>query len=254
MDLFVKKRARETFSISEEVNFIELEGFNGSITWLPVDAEGPRVVAEKEVRGLSSSVVDEVLDGLRVESTISQGRMVLRADMPIRPLSLVTAQISFKLYALPRQIKEFRARTRNGSISLGVDFQGQLELRTANGRVELQSGEGQVNLATSNGRISFGKLVLQGSSSAQTSNGRIEGQAVFAAAGNYLFETSNGAIELRIPHDTPGTFNLTTSNGKVSFGVGDSQVAGGKRAVIERGQGPNVRIATSNGNISVIGY
>ncbi|HKM42376.1 MAG TPA: DUF4097 family beta strand repeat-containing protein [Limnochordia bacterium] len=254
MDLFVKKRIQEEFVLHEEINSIELIGFSGSISWLPVEGAGPCIVAEKEVRGLSSGAVDEVLEELKVESTISQGKMVLRAEKPIRPFGLVTSQVSFRVYASPDQIEEFFAQTSNGTISLDVDFHGKLDLRTANGRIELQSGKGQVNATTSNGRVTFGKLALQGLSSVRTSNGRIEGQAEFAADGNYLFETSNGAIELRMPHDTPGSFRVTTSNGKVTFGVGEDKVAGGKQVTIDRGEGPSVRIATSNGSVSVLGY
>lgn len=253
MDLFAKKRTREEFSL-DGIRKLELCGFNGSIRWLPVEGAGPCIIVEKEARALNSAMVDELLGELRVENTISQGKLVLKVAKPTRSSGFASAQVSFKVQASPDQIEEFSAQTTNGTISLAVDFKGKLDLTTANGRIELQSCQGQVNATTSNGRISFGKLILEESSALRTSNGRIEGQAEFLGDGHYLFETSNGSLELRIPHASAGSFRATTSNGKVTFAVGENQASGGRQFFIERSTGPSVRLVTSNGNISVLGY
>ena len=254
MGLFVEKHLQEEFFLGSEVNAIELHSFSGSISWLALEGDRPYIVAEKEVRGLSSGAVDEVLEALVVKSTTSQGKMVLRAEKPVLPSSLVNAQVRFKLYASPEQIGELCAKTSHGAIAVEVAFHAKLDLRTANGSIVLQSGRGQVTAATSNGRVEFGRLLLEGSSSVRTSNGRIVGQTEFSQDGTYLFETSNGAIELRVPHDTPGSFRATTSNGKVTFHVGEDQITGSRDVAVQRGEGPSVRLATSNGRVSVVGY
>ena len=253
MALFSKIRSREEFILGPEVKSLQIDGSNGAITWVPVDGGAARVVAEKEVRGLSVEGLEHILADLRVESTSLEGTMILRAIMPSKSFG-INASIAFTVYASPDQIGDFQGHTSNGAISVGVPFSGKLNLRTSNGRIELQAGSGEINAATSNGSIRFSKILLQGTSSLRTSNGAIVGQTEFAEDGTYRFQTSNGAIELRIPHDSPGSFEARTSNGSIEFRVGDDQVGGRKRVALERSAHPQVTMATSNGSISVLGY
>ena len=253
MALFSKVSSREDFLLGPEVNSIQIYGFNGAITWMPMDEGAVRIMAEKQVRGLNRGSLEDILAELKVESVSSEGTMILRAIRPNGAFG-INASVAFTVYASPEQISDFQAHTSNGAISVKVFFSGKLDLRTSNGRIALQSGNGEVNATSSNGRIQFGKIALQGSSSMRTSNGGIEGQAEFAKDGSYRFETSNGAIELRIPHDSPGSFQARTSNGGIEFRVGEDQVKGRKRVAVQRSANPSVTIITSNGSISVLGY
>jgi DUF4097 and DUF4098 domain-containing protein YvlB len=254
MGLFSRVGKREEFPVSSEINALELHGFNGSVQWVPVDEEGARIVVEKEVRGLNAGVLDEVLEDLNVESTSSQGKLVLRAVNPRRSFGLFSVQVCFTVYASPEQIGDFQARTSNGSITVDVPFNGKLHLKTANGRVVLQSGSGEVQITTSNGRVDLGKFIFQGSSSVRTSNGGISGQVEFPEDGSYTFQSTNGSIQLRVPHDTPGSFQVATSNGGVEFRVGNDHMEGSKQVEIQRSSSPSVKISTSNGTIEVLGY
>lgn len=211
-------------------------------------------MVEKEARGLSEGVVREFLQGIEVERWEEGGTLRLQSVYHQVPLGIFSAQIRFTVYAPPTQIKELKAETSNGRIQIEAPFQGRLSLATKNGRIQLAQGEGEVDLKTSNGRIEFGKLVLHGSGSILTSNGRIEGQLELRGQGNYRIGTSNGSISLRLPQDSPGSFLVRTNNGRVDFQLGSDQAAGRKEVALRRGEGPNVQITTSNGSISVLGY
>ncbi len=254
MGFFTKVGKREDFPLDGGVQAIQIQGFNGAISWEPMDGGPARVVVEKEVSGISASGLDQILAGLKIEDRSSQGRMVLQAVQPPQRFGFVNTKVTFKVYAPPEQIGEFQAQTSNGAIALEEPFSGKVSLRTTNGRVQLRSGQGEVEVITSNGRIEFGKLVLTGNSAMRTSNGRIAGQVEFSGEGIYLFETRNGAIELRVPHDTRGSFRATTSNGQVEFDVGEDHAVGRKQVTIERSTSPQITIATANGGISVLGY
>lgn len=254
MGLFSRVGKREDIPLSSEINALELQGFNGSIKWVPVDGGGARIVVEKEVRGLNAGVLDDVLEEIKVESTSSQGKLVLRAINPRRSFGLFSVQVRFTVYASPEQIGDFQARTSNGAITVDVPFSGKLHLKTANGRVVLRSGSGEVQITTSNGRVELGKFIFQGSSTVRTSNGGISGQVEFPEDGSYTFQTTNGSIELRVPHDTPGSFQATTSNGGVEFRVGNDHMEGSKQVEVRRSASPSVKVSTSNGTIEVLGY
>lgn len=254
MSLFAKVSKREEFPIKEGFRAIELSGYNGSIRWVPLDGDGARIVAEKEAQGFSSQVLSEFLEDLRFEDHSTDEQMVLRAVEPPRPFGVVSSQVRLIVYASPQQIVDFQAQTSNGSIKVQTPFNGRLRLTTSNGSVTLQSGTGNVDIRTSNGRIELGQLCLRESSSVRSSNGRIAGQVELPDRGNYLFESNNGAIDLRVPHDTPGLFEATTSNGRIEFNVGEDRILERNRVTIQRRQGPTVRLATSNGKITVMGY
>lgn len=254
MSFFAKVNRQEEFLLPEGVQTLQIQGFNGSISWEPLDGGAGRIVAEKEVSSLSARGLEQILAELRVEDESTPGKKVLRAVKPSNMPLLVNCKVAFTIYASSEQIMELQAQTSNGAIRLEAPFTGKMNLRTSNGRIQLREGQGEVEATTSNGRIEFGKLQLQGTSSLRTSNGRIEGQVEFSQEGRYSFETSNGAIELRVPRDTPGSFRAKSSNGQIEFNLEGDHAIGRKEVSIQRSPRPSVTLATSNGAISVIGY
>lgn len=244
----------QEFLIPHGVSSIDLTGYNGSITWVPVESGAqPRILAVKEVQGLFLGAMEEMLGNISVQDDSSGSEIVLEALQP-RHLLGVTSQVAFTVYASPEQIKRFKGRTSNGAIRVKVEYNGLLDLKTSNGAITLDYGSGMVSLRTSNGAIDLGQVRLTDSSSVLTSNGRIEGAPIFPLHGEYLFETSNGRIELKMPFDTPGTFDVSTSNGKVDFCLGPESVSGQKSVSIRRGQGPSIKVRTSNGYIGISGF
>ena len=124
--------------------------------------------------------------------------------------------------------------TQNGAIELSAV--GEVDVRTSNGRIELEDVTGSVNAETSNGRI-VGRGLDGDGIRARTSNGLIElelGQAQDVEA-----RTSNGAIDLTVPE---ASYRVTaeTSNGRTDIGVADDPDG---RYVLE--------LRTSNGSITV---
>lgn len=252
---FTTLRFVEEFLIGQEIQNLELTGFNGSINWEPFDGGPARVVAAKEVKGLREETVRELLEKLRVENWATEGKLTLRAINPLRnSFGLNNCQVRFSVYCPPEQIREFSARTSNGSIRIKAPFRGTLKLNTSNGSISLTEAVGAVEAKTSNGRIAFDQLVLTTPSVLLTSNGRIAGQLELAGEGNYRIGTSNGSISLRLPNSSRGSFRAATSNGRVEFALGDCQSAGKKEVIFRSGEGPHLDITTSNGTISVVGY
>jgi hypothetical protein len=113
----------------------------------------------------------------------------------------------------------------------GVDVTG----RTANGAIEL-SDVGEVDVRTTNGRISLDGVA--GDLTAESTNGRIEGEALDGSGIEVL--TSNGSIDLEL--GTPQDVRARTSNGSIEIRVPD----GSYRVEAETSNGPReVRIPAS---------
>jgi DUF4097 and DUF4098 domain-containing protein YvlB len=106
----------------------------------------------------------------------------------------------------------------------------EVEIKSANGRLELHGIEASGTLHTSNGRIVVGGA--KGEYDAETSNGRIELRAV---EGSGALRTSNGKITM---DSVKGEFSAATSNGSISFE--GEMTPGGKN-----------RLTTTNGSVTV---
>lgn len=233
--------ARREFPLGRDVRTIHLTSSNGTITWKPVDGWQRAMVVVESV-DLDSS------NQLRIENDSTRYALILRTDG--------TSPVHFTVYAPPEQISEFRVLTSNGSITIEADFKGMLNLETSNGSIILSSGSGQVHLKTSNGSINLGSTRLTNSSTIRTSNGTIFGIVAFPTWGSFTFENSNGRINLRMPPDTRGIFDLSTVNGTIDFSLGQDVVSGKNSLFVDqtrvnRSNGPNIVIKTSNGDIFV---
>ncbi len=245
--------ATREVELTPEIESISIRGYNGSIQWNPVlPGEKPRVVMKKQIFGFLHDTMMNYLNDLEVEEHSTANGLDIEIRKLRKPFGVISSQVSLTLYASPEQIKKFAARVSNGAITINASFECPLILDTSNGSITLRSGVGSLRLGSSNGKIDLGNVKLAGSSQVITSNGSIGGWVGLEEQGEYIFETSNGRIDLAFPSETKGTFHLSTSNGRVNFALGN-QVSNGKWAVIELGEGPTVKIRTSNGSIDVRG-
>ena len=122
------------------------------------------------------------------------------------------------------------ARNAGADIVVSVPAETEVELKTSNGRIEIQGLEAPGTLRTSNGRVVMKQL--EGDFDARTSNGPIE---VTSMEGEATLATSNGPVTL---DKVKGAFDVDTSNGNISFS--GEMTAGGDN-----------RLKTSNGSVTV---
>jgi hypothetical protein len=133
------------------------------------------------------------------------------------------------------------ARNAGADIVVSVPAETEVELKTSNGRIEIQGLEAPGTLRTSNGRVVMKQL--EGDFDARTSNGPIE---VTSMEGEATLATSNGPVTLdKVKGNGPvtldkvkGAFDVDTSNGNISFS--GEMTAGGDN-----------RLETSNGSVTV---
>lgn len=181
---------------------------------------------------------------------------------------------------------------RRAQIAVRMPKNGDLQLETSNGEIEVSSVNGNIVLHTSNGRINVadtkGKLTartsngsinaegLDGDCNASSSNGRIEvagrfdaleihssngGVVAHAGLGSKIgsrwsIGTSNAGVELSVPADLKAELDLGTSNGGVHVDVPVLvQGFAGKSHLhgTLNGGGGELSVHTSNGGIHIGG-
>jgi putative adhesin len=209
-----------------------------------------------EVRGINGSIHAQPAAGESVEVIAYQsGRSVDPASVGVQ---VVEKDGGITIFAVPqgasRACSEAGPAQDEGDVNLdftvsvpaGVHFVA----RTVNGRVEAQSLHADTEAHTVNGDV---VLSTTGAAQGDTVNGSITA-SVGKVTTPLKFSTVNGAISLEMPRGSAARIHANTQNGPihsefplVTGGQFPAQHADGK---IGRG-GPEVKIATVNGSISV---
>jgi len=213
------QRFTDDFTLDEDIAVIELDDATGSVR--VTGSEGAsEITVERTVSYMGNRDIGEThdVDGDTLE--LGNCGRFCSVDYTIEgPMGL-----------------EIGGTTANGAIELtGV---GEVDVRTSNGRIELEDVSGSVEAETSNGRV-IGRELNGDGVRVRTSNGGIELE--LGEAQDVEARTSNGAIQLSVPD---GTYRVTTetSNGSEDIGVDDDPDGEFE-----------LELRTSNGSITVTG-
>lgn len=184
----------------------------------------------------------------------------------------------------------FRIRWEPTIVEIRVPEKAHLDLRTGDGRIEVEgvtgslsaesgdgaiivrSLDGQMNLRTGDGRI-IGEG-LRGDLSARTGDGRVIVDGVFAAlevtsgdgrieahalpgskvTSPWSIRTNDGSVRLFLPEDMPAALDARTDDGRVSLNAGQMVIGEIERRSVRTrigGGGGDVRVRSGDGNISI---
>jgi hypothetical protein len=214
-----------------------------------------------EVRGVNGSIHAEPAAGDEVEViAFKNGREFDPAEIDVRVVQREDGVTICAVYPSSNGLSD-ECKPGVGALSspnndVSVDFTVRVPkavrfvARTVNGLVEAKSLESDTEVHTVNGNV---RLSTAGAAQGETVNGSITasmGRITSAAR----FSTVNGAITLEMPSRTGARVHANTVNGGINneFGLPVRGQFMSKRAdgAIGRG-GPELRIATVNGSISL---
>ena len=142
-------------------------------------------------------------------------------------------------------------RTSGGGIKVG-DVEGSVIATTSGGSVTVDHAEGQIQASTSGGGIHVREIY--GSIDARTSGGSVSAELRAQPEGDCRLETSGGSVTVKLAAGLQFNLDAKTSGGRVRTDVpitiqgtvGKSHVEG-----LLNGGGPELRLRTSGGNISI---
>ena len=170
---------------------VKVLNYNGRIQVQSWDRDEVKLITTKRIKGISDFSAAEKL--AKWESRVEKGPDLIEVTT-IRP--------------------EEKRLHRGVSVQyeLWVPKGTELDLKTSNGKIQVEGDAAAVRAASSNGSIHIGEA--RGAVKASTSNGSI---AIDAARGNIRAETSNGSIRAKlVEHDGQDLF-LRTSNGSIKL-------------------------------------
>jgi hypothetical protein len=135
---------------------------------------------------------------------------------------------------------------------LSVPRESNLQIGTVNGHIRIDDVSGVLKLETTNGAIEVARC--RGAIDAETTNGHIRAELLNVTAGKAMhFETTNGGITVKVPRTFAAAIDAANTNGSISTDLPVSTNATHRHSLrgTVNGGGPELRLRTTNGGISI---
>ncbi|UCG42554.1 MAG: DUF4097 family beta strand repeat protein, partial [candidate division WOR-3 bacterium] len=213
------------------------------------DADSISAVVTLSCTGKDSADAAANIDRIVVTDETTETSVSLRADIPNDPKRDHGA--SFDV-TMPAGIA-VDLKTANGEVNV-VGTMSDVEVKTTNGGIMTDETLGRLTLHSTNGDVTV--TDHQGSAEAGTSNGDIDCSLELPEPTQSAdLETTNGQVTLTLPADAAVTFDARTTNGSVTVqGFADVDYTTNEpthKAGTIGGGGSEVDISTSNGNVTI---
>jgi bifunctional DNA-binding transcriptional regulator/antitoxin component of YhaV-PrlF toxin-antitoxin module len=169
---------------------------------------------------------------------------------------------------VPDHVVISEVRTTNGKIDLN-GIKGPSELVTTNGKIEVENVEGDIEAQSTNGKIDVenvngfvsgrttnGKIDVksEGIKDLNTTNGKIKAE-IKKIKENIEIRTTNGPVKLHLPSSLNAVLELSVTNGEIDVDDIPLEIISKHKNKYIKGKmgegGPEISVSTTNGKIKV---
>ena len=240
-------KIQETFEKTVDLKSggtVVLRNTNGAVRVASWGKDQVRIIAEKTVRARSQREAERIMKQVEIIVDTSPDRVEIESDYP---RNRGGAGSFWDLF--------FGGSHSQVSIEyeLTVPENVQLDLRTTNGSVTIESVSGEIRARSTNGAVKLSEV--HGTIYAKTTNGRIQAEVMsFTERDDIDLNTTNGSIKLYLPESTRADVRASTTNGSISTDF--ELVVTGKftRKKLHgsiNGGGGRIDLNTTNGSIGI---
>lgn len=214
---------------------LEIKNTNGLIEVDPSEGDKISVTAERIAKAGTGAEAKQAAEAIEIKETISSSSIVLDAKINSSGINILGGG---------RQVK-FHVRAPKGTV---------LILSNTNGNIDVRDMTGELRLDTTNGRI-LGKN-LEGTTRAETTNGVIDLDYATIGSGGITAETTNGKVALTLARTIKARVNARVTNGAIStenLSLETTEQSRRRLTATLNGGGPEIRVATTNGAVTLRG-
>ena len=214
---------------------LEIKNTNGIIDVEPSDGNTVTITAERIARAGTDAEAKQAAEAMEIKEDVTGSSIVLDATV---------SHIGINIGGGSRQVK-FHIRAPKGTI---------LRLSNTNGNVDVRDMTGELALETTNGRI-FGRS-LAGATRAETTNGTIDLDYASLSSSGISAATTNGTVFITLPTTAQARVNARVTNGGIkteNLTLDTSEKTRRRLTATLNGGGPEVRIETTNGEVTLRG-
>lgn len=222
---------------------ISLDNTNGSIEIRTAADNRAHIHAVKRVEGWGSTSLSKAMAQLKIDVAQDAGGLRIATKYPHQNGDGFFAWLA--------------GEKVNYSVSytLEVPKESNLTIETVNGHIEVTDVSGALKLDTTNGRIEVARC--RGAINAETTNGHIKAELLNVTGGKPMhFETTNGGITVKVPRNLAASIDAANTNGSINTELPITSTGKLSRHFIRgnmNGGGPELRLRTTNGSISILG-
>jgi DUF4097 and DUF4098 domain-containing protein YvlB len=183
-----------------------------------------------EVNGTKYASTQHLLDGVKVDTSVSSGSVRIRTTRPFESRGGAGAEYRIRV---PRKVLLDTIATTNGPIRV-EDLEGNVRLRSTNGSIRTHKVHGEVTAHTTNGNLEA--LEVDGNTMLETNNGNIQTEM---SHGSLEARTTNGSINAAVADAASNwPVRLHSTNGRIELKVRGATI-------------PDVRADTSNSSVTL---
>lgn len=227
---------------------ITIVNVNGDITIGSWDRHEVRMKAVKRARAKSEDAARMLLEKTTVQFDRTEQGIDIRTAAPKKPGRNRNVSVAYTV-TIPDEI-DLELKTVNGRVDVD-DVSGAVDAKTTNGRIDLKRITGSIQAKTTNGKIGLREVL--GPINAKTANGSIK--AAVGGSGEQQHEiraaTTNGGIEVTLPKGLKANLKASTVNGKINtdFPVTVKGLISKSVDGVINGGGELIHLKTVNGSI-----
>jgi DUF4097 and DUF4098 domain-containing protein YvlB len=212
---------------------LEIRNTNGLIEIDPSEGTEVHVTAERIAKAGTDEDARKAADGIEIRESVSGSSITLDAKISMSGM-----------FTGSRQVK-FHVRAPKGTV---------LTLSNTNGDINVRNMTGELRLDSTNGRIRG--TSLEGTTRAETTNGVIELDYAAIGEGGITADTTNGRVVITLPKSVKARINARVTNGAIStenLSLETSESSKRRLTATLNGGGPEIRVETTNGAVSLRG-
>lgn len=224
---------KRSYTLAKDGAF-ELRNTNGRVRIETTEGNAVEVTADRVVRAGTDEAAKAALSSIEIVERVTPDRIVL--DSTNRPGVTFTLQ-------------------RHVDYAIRLPRWANVTINATNGDIEISGLTGTFRAEATNGRIQA--HALENSANVNTTNGDIGLEFMKMGSAGVTCETTNGRIRVTIPRDAPARLSARVTNGVIS--TENLTVAASEQSrrrlegTVGTGDGPSVRLSTTNGQIVVTG-
>ena len=214
---------------------LEIKNTNSLIEIDPSDGDKVSVTAERIAKAGTDEAAKQAAEAIEIKETVTGSSITLDA-------SITHAVIGINIMGGSRQVK-FHVRAPKGT---------RLILSNTNGNIDVRDMTGELRLSTTNGRIQGRNL--EGNTRAETTNGLINLNYSAIGADGITAETTNGKVEITLAKSIKARLNARVTNGAITaedLPLAISEQSRRRLTATMNGGGPEIRVETTNGAVSL---
>ena len=227
---------------------LTLVNVNGDITIESWDRHEVKMKAEKRARAENEDEARLLLEKTTVQFDQTGNGIDIRTDAPKKPGRNRNVSVAYTV-TVPRAI-DLELKTANGRVDVD-DVSGAVDAKTTNGRIRMTGIVGASQARTTNGNIGLSDVL--GPLETKTTNGKIK--VALSGTGDephvVRAKTTNGGIEVSLPKGLKARLKASTVNGRIEteFPVTVTGRFGKSVDGVINGGGRLIQLKTVNGSI-----